>query len=237
MIPLVIITAGTVINGMLTRKIPLIVGWLGAFAIQAFVRHWLWGVQLNTALSVMTGVAFVLFTNYMITDPGTTPFKAARPVHVRQRRRHGLRSADGLQRRLHVVLRRLHRLRRARARLVGCPPAPARAREARGHRPGGPGGAGTRTRRCQRERADRDRRHRLPLPGRRLTRRTVGERARRAPRLPPDPRRADAAGGLLLGRPVRTRPVLRAEGRGHRGLQLRPRAVSRSPAAPTAPPT
>jgi hypothetical protein len=23
----------------------------------------------------MTGVAFVLFTNYMITDPGTTPFK------------------------------------------------------------------------------------------------------------------------------------------------------------------
>ncbi len=75
MIPLVIITAGTVINGMLTRKIPLIVGWLGAFAIQAFLRHWLWGVQLNTALSVMTGVAFVLFTNYMITDPGTTPFK------------------------------------------------------------------------------------------------------------------------------------------------------------------
>jgi enediyne biosynthesis protein E5 len=76
MIPLVIITAGTVLNGMLTRKIPLIVGWLGAFAIQSFVRHWLWGVQLNTALSVMTGVAFVLFTNYMITDPGTTPSKA-----------------------------------------------------------------------------------------------------------------------------------------------------------------
>ena len=24
----------------------------------------------------MTGVAFVLFTNYMITDPGTTPMKA-----------------------------------------------------------------------------------------------------------------------------------------------------------------
>jgi len=76
MIPLVIITAGTVINSMLTRKLPLIVGWLGAFAIQAFVRHWIWGVQLNTALGVMTGVAFVLFTNYMITDPGTTPMKA-----------------------------------------------------------------------------------------------------------------------------------------------------------------
>jgi hypothetical protein len=48
---------------------------MGTFFIQAFVRHWLWGVQLNTALTVMTGVAFVLFTNYMITDPGTTPTK------------------------------------------------------------------------------------------------------------------------------------------------------------------
>jgi hypothetical protein len=76
MIPLIIATAGTVINAMLTRKIPLIVGWLGAFAIQAFVRHWIWDVSLFSALGAMTGVAFVLFTNYMITDPGTTPFKA-----------------------------------------------------------------------------------------------------------------------------------------------------------------
>jgi len=53
--------------------VALIVGWMGGFFIQAFVRHWLWGVQLNTALTVMTGIAFVLFTNYMITDPGTTP--------------------------------------------------------------------------------------------------------------------------------------------------------------------
>jgi enediyne biosynthesis protein E5 len=75
MIPMVILTAGTVINAKLTRRTPLIVGWAGTFMIQAFVRHWIWGVQLNTALSVMTGVAFVLFTNYMITDPGTTPSK------------------------------------------------------------------------------------------------------------------------------------------------------------------
>src|SRR6266568_1054312 len=76
MIPLVILTAGTVLNAVLTRKVPLIVGWLGAFAIQAFVRHWLWDVALYSALASMTGVAFVLFTNYMISDPGTTPFKA-----------------------------------------------------------------------------------------------------------------------------------------------------------------
>lgn len=73
MIPIVILVSGTVINTMLTRRVALIVGWMGGFFIQAFVRHWLWGVQLNTALSVMTGIAFVLFTNYMITDPGTTP--------------------------------------------------------------------------------------------------------------------------------------------------------------------
>jgi enediyne biosynthesis protein E5 len=75
MIPMVILVSGTVINALLTKRVPLIVGWMGAFVIQAFVRHWIWGVQLNTALSVMTGVAFVLFTNYMITDPGTTPSK------------------------------------------------------------------------------------------------------------------------------------------------------------------
>ena len=74
MIPMVILASGTVINALLTKRVPLIVGWAGRLRrSRRFVRHWLWGVQLNTALSVMTGVAFVLFTNYMITDPGTTP--------------------------------------------------------------------------------------------------------------------------------------------------------------------
>jgi len=72
-IPTVILVSGTVLNTMLTKRVALIVGWMGGFFIQAFIRHWLWGVQLNTALSVMTGIAFILFTNYMITDPGTTP--------------------------------------------------------------------------------------------------------------------------------------------------------------------
>ena len=74
-IPIVILVSGTVLNTMLTKRVALIVGWMGGFFIQAFVRHWLWGVQLNTALTVMTGIAFILFTNYMITDPGTTPTK------------------------------------------------------------------------------------------------------------------------------------------------------------------
>lgn len=74
-IPIVILVSGTVLNTMLTKRVALIVGWMGGFFIQAFIRHWIWGIQLNTALTVMTGIAFVLFTNYMITDPGTTPTK------------------------------------------------------------------------------------------------------------------------------------------------------------------
>ncbi|MFI2386653.1 enediyne biosynthesis protein [Micromonospora sediminicola] len=72
-IPIIIITAGTVLNAMLTKKVLLIVGWVGGFVIQALIRHWVWDVALWASLAMMTGVAFVLFTNYMITDPGTTP--------------------------------------------------------------------------------------------------------------------------------------------------------------------
>lgn len=73
MVPLVILTAGTVLNSVLTKKVGLIMGWAGGFVIQALIRHYVWGVALWASLGIMTGVAFVLFTNYMITDPGTTP--------------------------------------------------------------------------------------------------------------------------------------------------------------------
>jgi hypothetical protein len=75
MIPLIIATAGTVINGVLTKRVPLIVGWVGTFFIQALIRHGIWHVALFSAFGPATGVAFVLFTNYMITDPGTSPSK------------------------------------------------------------------------------------------------------------------------------------------------------------------
>ncbi len=74
-VPTVIITAGTVLNSALTKKVPLIVGWVGGFVIQALLRHFVWDVAVWAALGPMTGVAFVLFTNYMITDPATTPVK------------------------------------------------------------------------------------------------------------------------------------------------------------------
>jgi hypothetical protein len=73
MVPFVILSAGTVLNAVLTKKVGLIMGWAGGFVIQALVRHYVWDVALWASLGIMTGVAFVLFTNYMITDPGTTP--------------------------------------------------------------------------------------------------------------------------------------------------------------------
>jgi hypothetical protein len=73
LVPFIILSAGTVLNAALTKKVGLIMGWFGAFVIQALVRHFVWDVALWASLGMVTGVAFVLFTNYMITDPGTTP--------------------------------------------------------------------------------------------------------------------------------------------------------------------
>jgi hypothetical protein len=73
LVPLGILMAGTMLNAKLTRKLPLIGGWVGGFAGQAVLRWLFVGHSLVGALLPMTGVAFVLFTNYMITDPGSTP--------------------------------------------------------------------------------------------------------------------------------------------------------------------
>ncbi|MCT9933227.1 enediyne biosynthesis protein [Planotetraspora sp. A-T 1434] len=75
LIPGLIIIGGTMINGKLTGRMPLIMGWVGFFALQAILRGLFFGTSISAALGMMTGVAFVLFTNYMVTDPGTSPSK------------------------------------------------------------------------------------------------------------------------------------------------------------------
>ncbi|MFI7445607.1 enediyne biosynthesis protein UnbU [Nonomuraea indica] len=80
LIPAFILVAGTLLNAGLTKKMPLILGWVGAFFAQALIRTWIDGTATTSALVVMTGVAFVLFTNYMITDPGTTPVRPRNQV-------------------------------------------------------------------------------------------------------------------------------------------------------------
>lgn len=76
-LPGIIIVTGTMLNAKLTGRMWLIFGWLSVFALQAVVRGVLFDTAIASALSVMTGVAFILYTNYMVTDPGTTPSKPA----------------------------------------------------------------------------------------------------------------------------------------------------------------
>lgn len=73
LLPLVFVCVGSFLNARFTRRIPLIAGWVGGFVVQALVRSAWFGVRLVPALTPATGVAFVLFTFYMVPDPGTTP--------------------------------------------------------------------------------------------------------------------------------------------------------------------
>lgn len=72
-IPVLLLAAGTMLNAKLTGRMPLILAWVAGFVAQAVLRGALTEVSLISAVLPITGVAFLLFTNYMITDPGTTP--------------------------------------------------------------------------------------------------------------------------------------------------------------------
>jgi enediyne biosynthesis protein E5 len=75
-LPSVILISGTTVNSRFTGRIPLILGWWAGFLAQATLRHIVFGTSLISALGPITGVAFVLFSFYMVTDPATTPFEA-----------------------------------------------------------------------------------------------------------------------------------------------------------------
>jgi len=79
-IPVAVLGSGTMLNAKLTGKGPLILAWIGAFAAQGLVRSTVFGTPLVAPLLPMTGLVFVLYTNYMITDPGTTPIAARSQV-------------------------------------------------------------------------------------------------------------------------------------------------------------
>lgn len=73
LLPAIVVCTGTFLNGRFTRRLPLVLSWLGTWALLAFARALVFGVPLTNQLTAMTGTAFVLFTFYMLTDPGTTP--------------------------------------------------------------------------------------------------------------------------------------------------------------------
>ncbi|MEV6080921.1 enediyne biosynthesis protein [Streptomyces sp. NPDC052069] len=79
-LPAIILTLGTMLNAKLTGRMWLISAWLVGFALQAVIRGLVMGTSIPSALGMMTGVAFILFTNYMVTDPGTSPSKRSSQI-------------------------------------------------------------------------------------------------------------------------------------------------------------
>ncbi len=74
-LPAIIIVSGSILNARYTRRWPLLAAWLLTFAAQAGLRSLVFGAQLGACFAPMTGVAFLLFTFYMVTDPPTSPAK------------------------------------------------------------------------------------------------------------------------------------------------------------------
>ena len=80
LLPAIIVCTGTLLNFRFTHRLPLIAAWVSTFMLQAVLRHALLGSALRAAFGPMTGVAFILYTFYMITDPATTPENWRRQV-------------------------------------------------------------------------------------------------------------------------------------------------------------
>jgi hypothetical protein len=76
-VPILIVVSGSLVNTRFTGRMPLISAWLATFAFQALLRSWWNGLPLVAALVPMSGIFFVLFTFFMVTDPATTPSKPA----------------------------------------------------------------------------------------------------------------------------------------------------------------
>ena len=74
-IPVLIVMLGMRLNLLFTGRLPLVFSWLGVFFLQAAIRSWRMDTPFVGQISVLSGVAMVLFTLYMITDPQTSPSK------------------------------------------------------------------------------------------------------------------------------------------------------------------
>lgn len=75
LLPGIIVFTGSFLNTRFTRRIPLILAWLGGFVAQAIIRSFIFDTPLLPGLLPMTGLPFVLYSFYMVTDPATTPFR------------------------------------------------------------------------------------------------------------------------------------------------------------------
>ena len=75
LLPAIIVVTGSLLNARFTRRLPLILAWLIGFVAQAAIRSVIFKTPLVAGLLPMTGLPFVLYSFYMVTDPATTPFR------------------------------------------------------------------------------------------------------------------------------------------------------------------
>jgi Na+-translocating ferredoxin:NAD+ oxidoreductase RnfD subunit len=78
--PVVVICLGTYMNWRYARRMPLVLAWVLVFVLQGIVRCFINDLPLFVALVPLTGVSFLLFTFYMVTDPGATPSSSREQV-------------------------------------------------------------------------------------------------------------------------------------------------------------
>ncbi|MCB9764689.1 MAG: RnfABCDGE type electron transport complex subunit D [Alphaproteobacteria bacterium] len=72
-LPSFIALLGLRLNLLYTSRIRVILAWIAGFVLQAIIRSFIWGSPLQAELAPATGVAYILFMFYMITDPMTSP--------------------------------------------------------------------------------------------------------------------------------------------------------------------
>jgi hypothetical protein len=73
LVPLIIVGLGMRLNLLFTGRIPTVVSWLVTFIGLGACRAWFQHTHVVAELVPLTGIAMVLFTFYMITDPQTSP--------------------------------------------------------------------------------------------------------------------------------------------------------------------
>jgi hypothetical protein len=69
----ILMMLGTMINVRYTRRILVVVGFLGGFVVQAVLRALFFDAPLLAVIMPATGVPAWIFTFYMAPDPATTP--------------------------------------------------------------------------------------------------------------------------------------------------------------------
>jgi hypothetical protein len=80
LLPGFVLVSGSYLNTRFTKRLPLILAWVGGFIVQAVLRSIWFQNSLTASLAPMTGFAFAMITCYMLPDPATTPDRPWRQV-------------------------------------------------------------------------------------------------------------------------------------------------------------